>query len=103
MTPVAQEAMPPLTDPGNILLARVPCNLVTGKIPVPDGELGVLTIRTPDITFTVLLTKAEVIQWADTLALLRDVLSGSGLVIPVRGQAMQIADAARAADGGRRS
>jgi len=94
--PVLDEnGLPPLLDAGNSLLARVPCHMVTGKLPTPDGECGVLTIRTADVTLTLILDKASVSQWTDAMAGLRDALSSANLVIPVRGQAMQIADAAR--------
>jgi hypothetical protein len=97
------DGLPPLLDAGNVLLGKVASNMVVGKVPTPDGERGVLTIRTPDVTLTLLMDKAEAAQWADSLAMLRDTLSGAGLLIPARGPAMRIAGAARNAgkDGSR--
>jgi len=94
------DGLPPLFDTGNILLAKVQSNLVIGKVPTPAGEMGVATIRTSCITVTLLLDKAEATDWASTFAELAKSLSGSSLIIPVRGQAQRIADAARAAGNG---
>jgi len=96
-----QDGLPPLFDQGNILLSKVVSNLVIGKVPTPDGEMGAATIRTTSTTLTLLLDKAEAGDWADTFAALRDSLSGSSLIIPVRGQAQQIADQARRAGNGK--
>jgi hypothetical protein len=49
----------------------------------------------------VILDKAGADDWAATLAELARSLSGSALVIPVRGQAQRIADQARAAGNGK--
>jgi len=94
--------LPPLFDTGNTLLQTdVPAAMLTGKVPVPDGERGVVTIRTTSATLTVTLTKADAEQWAASFADLAASLSGAGLVVPSRGQAVQIADAARRnANGG---
>ena len=89
-------ALPPLFDPANIPSGKVPVSLVVGKFPAPDGEIGVATIRTANgITLPLLLDKAEAAEWAQNFATLRDALSGGNLVIPQRGDAMLIADAAR--------
>jgi hypothetical protein len=74
------DGLPPLYDTGNWLLATaVPSQLLTGKLPVPAGEVGIVTIRTTTATITVTLTRGDAAEWADTLAELRDSLSGSGL------------------------
>lgn len=83
--------LPPLTDPGNGLISEVRCHLVIGKLPTPDGERGVATIRAGNATLTLVLGKAEAEDWAKVFAELARSLSGSALVIPQRGQAMQIA------------
>lgn len=90
------EGPPPLADPGNPLTVKLPANLVVGKVQTPDGERGVVTIRTAGgATLTVILDRAEAADWADNLAALRDSLSGTKLVVPGRGDAMRIADSAR--------
>ena len=95
VTPDGGGDLPLISDPANALLARTGNSWVVGKIPAPDGEAGVLTIRTPDVTLTLLLTKAEVAQRIEVLCYLRDVLSGTSLVIPPRGAAMRIAGVIR--------
>lgn len=95
-----QDGLPPLFDTGNVLLAKTQCNLVIGKVPTPQGEMGVATIRTTSVTFTLLLDKSEAEDWTATFAELAKSLSGSALIIPVRGQAQRIADAARQAGNG---
>jgi hypothetical protein len=97
------DGLPPLFDTGNTMLARVQCNLVVGKIPTPDGERGVATIRTQTTTLTVILDKAEAMRWQDTLRELAESLSGTALVLPDRGQAQRIASAARDQGNGRRT
>jgi hypothetical protein len=90
----------PLFDPANPPQSKVPASLLVGKIPVPEGELGVVTIRLASgVTLPVLLDKAETGQWADSLAMLRDSLSGAGLVIPGKGDALRIAGSARNGQG----
>jgi hypothetical protein len=74
------DGMPPLFDPGNPLLATgVPAILITGKIPTPSGEMGIVTIRTTTATLTVTADRKGVSDWADLLASLRDQMSESGL------------------------
>lgn len=87
--------LPPLLDPGNGLISQAPCHLVIGKLPTPDGERGVATIRCANTTLSLVFGKAEAEDWAKVFAELARSLSGSSLVIPQRGQAMQIAGQAR--------
>lgn len=75
------DGMPPLFDPGNPLLAvNVPSIWTTGKMPVPGGDRGIVTIRTTTATLTVTADRQGVSDWADLLADLRDQMSASGLV-----------------------
>lgn len=98
MTQPAQPpgGLPPLLDPGNALLSKMTSSMIAGKLPTPDGETGVVTIRQGNTTLTLIMDKSEVIQWAESLACLRDSMSGSQLVIPARGDAARIASTARA-------
>jgi hypothetical protein len=86
------DGLPPLFDTGNQMIAVTPCHMVTGKVDVPDGERGVLTIRNANTTLTVILAKADVVQWIETLGGLRDALSGAALVLPSPGDALRIAN-----------
>jgi hypothetical protein len=86
----------PLVDAGNMhARTDVPTTMITGKIPVPGGEIGLVTIRQCNTTITIPLTREQAGTWAGMLAQLRDMLSGTGLVVPGRAQAAQIAGAAR--------
>lgn len=86
----------PLFDPANPPSGKVAARLDIGKLPTPDGELGVATIRLASgVTLPVLLNRAEAGTWADTFAALRDSLSGAGLVIPAPGQSAQLLQAPR--------
>lgn len=90
------DGLPPLFDTGNILLATgIPCQILVGKIPLPDGgEVGVATIRTPTTTLTVSMDKQGAQDWADTFTELARTLQSTSLVIPGRQQAAAIASAA---------
>lgn len=90
----------PLWDTGNTLLEiGEPGQLTIGKMPIPDGEIGIVTIRTRTTTLTLSLNKAIASDWVETLIELRDALSGSSLIIPGRGQAAVIASAAVSRQG----
>jgi hypothetical protein len=55
-------------DPNNPLASGGPCRLDLGSISYPElGEVGVVTVRTPSTTVTVLLNPAEMRAWADSL------------------------------------
>lgn len=101
------DGLPPLFDTGNMLLATgIPCQILVGKIPLPGGgEVGLATIRTPTTTLTLSLDKQGAQDWADTFAELARTLQATGLIIPGRVQAANIAQAAtranRNANGGR--
>jgi hypothetical protein len=73
----------PLFDQHNPLLtAGLPATMVTGLVPSPDGQVGVATIRTPDVTLSVTFgDKAQISEWIRLLTQLRDSLSTSGLVV----------------------
>lgn len=74
-----QNGMPPLVDAGNRhLTTDLETDLTLGKIPVPGGETGVVTIRQGNATLTCPLTRVQVEQWIALLGQLRDMLSGSG-------------------------
>jgi hypothetical protein len=76
------DGLPPLFDKGNALLATsVPMNLLTGKLPTPQGEIGIATIRTTTTTLTVTLDRKTAGEWAQIFAEMRDALSDSGLMV----------------------
>lgn len=100
------DGLPPLWDAGNTMLAiGEPVQMIIGKMPAPQGEIGIVTLRTKTTTLTVSLDKAAASDWTETLAELRDSLSGTSLIIPGKGQAAAISQAAVSAkaapDGGR--
>ena len=98
------DGLPPLFDTGNLMLAiGEPGQLIIGKVPVPGGEMGIVTIRTRTTTLTLALDKAMSVDWRDTLAQLCDQLSGTSLIVPSASQAGAIAQAARNANGSRGS
>lgn len=69
---------PPCVDEANSLLAPGPAMLLTGN----NGELGVITIRTPTGTTTVQLPKADVIAWGKVICELGESMrSGPQLLI----------------------
>jgi hypothetical protein len=100
------DGLPPLFDQGNMLLATgIACQILVGKIPLPDGgEVGLATIRTPTTTLTVSMDKQGAQDWAATFAELARTLQSTGLIIPGRAEAANIAQAAtranRNANGG---
>jgi hypothetical protein len=94
------DGLPPLFDTGNMMLTLgEPAQLLIGKVPVPYGELGIVTVRTRTTTLTVALDKAMAGDWRDTLEQLHDQLSGTSLIVPNAAQAGAIAQAARNANG----
>jgi len=56
-----------LIDPSNKLLTQTPSVLTTGRVPTPDGDRAVITIRTDSATLTVFLAKAELHDWIESL------------------------------------
>jgi len=76
-------ALPPLLDAGNALLAQVPVSLVVGSTETDVGKQGVVTVRTPSTTLTVVLDRPEIELWIQNLTLVRDGLDG--LIVPARG------------------
>lgn len=98
------DGLPPLFDTGNTMLnVGEPAQMIIGKIPTPAGEVGVVTIRTRTTTLTVTLDKPQTGDWRDTLGELHDQLSGSALIVPNSAAATAIAQAARHANGSRKS
>lgn len=78
--PQVPVGMPSLFDMGNPLLATgAPASLITGKMPTPAGEVGVITIRTVTTTLTLTAGRQAIADWADLLCGLRDQMSESGL------------------------
>jgi hypothetical protein len=73
---------PPLIDIGNTLLVSgLPATLQTGLAPLSDGhQAGLVTIRTPDVTLTLTVSREQADDWARMFAQLRDSLSGTGLI-----------------------
>ena len=71
----------PPADPGNQLLSISPAQMTTAKVPTPDGERLMLTIRTTSTTMTVFLTGGDAKTWAAQLAREAANMSASGLVI----------------------
>jgi hypothetical protein len=66
----------PVTDPANLRVAPVPTHYVLGIAPqVGDEPHGIITFRSPDVTYTVMGTR----EWLDGLIAnltgLRDQLS----------------------------
>jgi hypothetical protein len=79
---MTQPSLPPLVDAGNTHLnTDLVADLTLGKIPVPGGETGVVTIRQGNTTLTVTLDRAGTEQWIGLLGQLRDKLSGSGKIV----------------------
>lgn len=75
------QEIPQYLDPHNPLLASGPARLDAGTIELPGvGRLGVLTVRTPSTTVTVMLSAEDVATWTDLLAKVRDDLGGKKLV-----------------------
>ncbi len=86
--------LPPVADEGNEMLDRVlELAAATGRVPpaemttgVAEGmggvRFGVMTVRTPSATVTVLLTPERVRAWADQLNGLHAQLGTSSLVVP---------------------
>jgi hypothetical protein len=73
---------PQLFDAANpLLVSGLPSQLVTGVVATSDGVAGIATIRTPDTTLHVTLTKEQATEWAAKLASLRDSLSGTKLIV----------------------
>jgi hypothetical protein len=98
------DGLPPLFDTGNLMLSLgEPAQMIIGKVPTPAGEMGVVTIRTRTTTLTVTLDKPQAGDWRDTMGELHDQLSGSALIVPNSAQAGAIAQAARNANGSRKS
>ena len=75
-----QPQQPPIVDPGNTLLTQTPAQLVTGFVQTPNGQLSVLTIRTPTTTLTVMLNGQDIKTWAKALGVMASNSSGNGLV-----------------------
>lgn len=82
-----QDGLPTLFDRGNgVLAAGTPMYLITGKLPTPQGEIGIATIRTTTCTLTVALDRKTAGDWAAIFAEMRDALADSGrLVVAARG------------------
>lgn len=79
---MSQPPLPALFDQGNPNLSTdLRADLTLGKIPVPGGEAGVATIRQGNTTITLTFDHKSAGQWADLFGQLRDMLSGSGLVV----------------------
>jgi hypothetical protein len=71
---------PPLVDQGNTLLNHVPARMDSGTVDIPGtGKLGVLTIRTGSTTLTIMLSAADLRDWAGIMSGLADQMTG-GLV-----------------------
>lgn len=71
---------PALYDAGNPLLAQVQARLDTGTIETTAGTVGILTVRTPSTTLTVLLSAADLRSWADLVSGLADQVGGGTVV-----------------------
>ena len=80
---------PPAYDTGNRLLAAVPCEQICALVTGPDGVRMAYTIRTPDTTLTVFLTKADAARWRDVLTEMTGRMSGQGLIVAPDGQIPQ--------------
>ena len=80
MTPPMPQQVPPF-DQGNMLLTEQAAQLTTAKVPAPDGERMVLTIRTASTTLTVLLTGQDAKTWAAQISREADAMSGTRLVV----------------------
>lgn len=64
-------------DIGNKFLAPVPCSMKPGRMRLPDGtEWLIVTWRTPDTTFTLLLDKETGRAWGESLIATSDGMSG---------------------------
>lgn len=75
----------PLVDLGNPHLdTSFMATLDIGKTAVPEGETGLATIRCGNTTLTVALSRDEADQWSRVFGMLRDMLSATGLAVPVQ-------------------
>jgi len=78
-TPVTPGSHPALIDQGNPLFGPAACQLDTGVLSPGNGtKVGVLTIRTPTTTLTVMLAGPELGRWAQAISGLADQVSGTG-------------------------
>lgn len=89
------DGLPPLWDQGNTLLQTgLPSMILVGKVPLPGGgEIGIATIRTQTATMTISGDSQAVQEWSETFAELARSLTGTGLIVPGRGQAAAISQA----------
>lgn len=82
----------PLFDYGNqSLRSDLSAQLVIGKAPGDDGkEHGFATIRQGNTTMSIPLDRDGADQWSQVFTQLRDMLSDSGLAVPVAPKALII-------------
>jgi len=73
-----QQPPPAAFDLGNPLLAPVPARLDLTSADLHDGggKIGLVTVRTPSTTQTVMLTAEDLRTWAGLLTGLADQLTG---------------------------
>jgi hypothetical protein len=64
--------MPDPVDVANTLLAPGPATLTTGI----NGQMGLITIRTPTTTLTVQLPKADMLSWGKMITELGEQMTG---------------------------
>jgi hypothetical protein len=58
--------MPPV-DPGNAILNEGPAIMMATPVNTAAGQRLALTIRTPQVTLTILLIKDDAGRWRDTM------------------------------------
>lgn len=58
--------MPPI-DPGNAILNEGPAIMMATPVNTAAGQRLALTIRTPQVTLTILLMKDDAGKWRDTM------------------------------------
>ena len=75
----------PQFDLGNPILAATTALLTTSVAETPQGQRLMVTIRTASTTLTVLLSKADGIQWGKQISGDAALLSGAGLIVAGNG------------------
>ena len=72
-----EPVLPAVVDLANDLLAPGPAQCYTGL----NGEMGVLTFRTPTTTLTIQLPKADIIAWGKMIVSLGESMQGGSALL----------------------